>query len=177
MKCISFIFFILLTVFITLGATTTIKTSPINAGDFLRIHIRANSDETSDQLVKYTIKNKVVEAITPLIANCNSKEDIINHINLNKQKIEKVSNQILLQHSFTYQTKVLIKKEYFPTRMYNNVVLQSGVYDAIILELGEAKGNNWWCVVYPPLCFVNDTGNANIIYKSKLLELIEKFFK
>ena len=61
--------------------------------------------------------------------------------------------------------------------MYNSTVLESGVYDAVIVNLGEAKGNNWWCVVYPPLCFVNETNNNSIIYKSKLLELIKKFFK
>jgi stage II sporulation protein R len=119
----------------------------------------------------------VVEVITPLLVNCNNKEEVINIINVNKQLIERTSNEILSKNSFSYNTKVVIKKEYFPTRIYDDVVLQSGTYDAIILELGNAEGNNWWCVVYPPLCFVNQTGSTNIVYKSKLLEIIEKFFK
>ena len=58
--------------------------------------------------------------------------------------------------------------------MYDGVTLEAGVYDALILELGTGKGDNWWCVVYPPLCFTG--GNANVIYKSKIAEIIRKFF-
>jgi len=177
MKCISLICFIILTFLVTFSTSFKIEENVLDANQFLRIHIRANSNETSDQVVKYAVKNKVVEVITPLLVNCNNKEEVINIINVNKQLIERTSNEILSKNSFSYNTKVVIKKEYFPTRIYDDVVLQSGTYDAIILELGNAEGNNWWCVVYPPLCFVNQTGSTNIVYKSKLLEIIEKFFK
>jgi stage II sporulation protein R len=144
---------------------------------YLRIHIRANSNAIEDQTVKYEIKNKLVEALIPVIANCTSKAEVMTQINNNKFMLQQVSNRVLQQHQFLYQTNLNLKTEYFPTRMYDGVVLESGVYDAVIVELGEAKGNNWWCVVYPPLCFVNETGNRNIVYKSKLIELIKIFFK
>lgn len=177
MKCITFICFIILTLFILLGANAKISTKELEASDFLRIHIRANSNETNDQVVKYAIKNRIVEFVTPLLVNCNTKNEVVAVLKNNKVQIEKISNEVLMEHSFSYKAKMQITKEYFPTRMYDNVLLKSGTYDALVLELGQADGNNWWCVVYPPLCFVNDTASTNITYRSKLIELIEKFFK
>ena len=71
-----------------------------------------------------------------------------------------------------------IDKEKFPTRSYENVTLEEGVYDALIIELGSGKGDNWWCIVYPPLCFVNksDVDAQNIQYQSYLIEIIKKYF-
>jgi len=176
MKYISILSMIILLVILMISSTLNSKsfTAP---QDFLRIHVRAHSNELNDQLVKYEIKNKIVEGLTPLIAECSSKQEMIDIINEHKKEIENLSNSILSAHSFNYTTSILIKEEYFPSRMYDNTILESGVYDAIIVNLGDAKGNNWWCVVYPPLCFINETNNSCIIYKSKLLEIIEKFFK
>ena len=71
-----------------------------------------------------------------------------------------------------------MRSEYFPTRCYDDVVLESGEYDSLIVELGSGTGDNWWCVAYPPLCFVNatDDGTENVVYRSKLLEIIKSFF-
>ena len=78
-----------------------------------------------------------------------------------------IANDILKSNGFEYKSKVYIHEEYFPTRVYGETVLEADVYDAIIVELGDAGGNNWWCVVYPPLCFVNNncTNEQNIQYK------------
>ena len=79
---------------------------------------------------------------------------------------------------FDYFADATILKEYFPTRTYDDVTLYDGEYDALIINLGSAKGDNWWCLVYPPLCFVAeyDLTNSNIVYRSKLLEIIQSFF-
>jgi len=177
MKYISIFSLMILAIIFMITITFNAQTNFTAPKDFLRIHVRAHSNEVNDQLVKYEIKNKIVEGLTPIIASCSSKQEMIDTIKLHKNEIEQMSNDILLAHSFNYTTSILIKEEYFPSRMYNDTTLESGVYDAIIVNLGEAKGNNWWCVVYPPLCFINQTNNNFIIYKSKILELIEKFFK
>ena len=113
------------------------------------------------------------------MSNCNSKELAFNAIESNFKLIENVSNNILKKDGLNYSSKAKLTKEYFPTRSYNDIVLESGTYDALIVELGEAKGDNWWCVVYPPLCFVNSSAQtySQVVYKSKLLEIIRKFFK
>ena len=82
-----------------------------------------------------------------------------------------LANQVLAKNGFNYKATVAVRNEEFPTRVYEDLTLESGYYDALIVELGRAKGDNWWCVVYPPMCF---TGNeSGIIYKSKILEIIQ----
>ena len=90
-------------------------------------------------------------------------------------EIERVAEEVLRQNGFAYGARARLKKEEFPTRVYDGVTLEAGVYDALILELGAGKGDNWWCVIYPPLCFTG--GNANVVYRSKIAEIIARFFK
>lgn len=150
----------------------------INNADFLRLHIRANSNNEADQNVKFLVKTEVLNYINSDSANFTSKENIEKYFAQNKNKIESYINKVLKDNNFSYKSNVKLKNEYFPTRTYNNVTLNSGFYDAIIIELGSGEGNNWWCVAYPPLCFMYESSNfGNITYKSKLYEIINKFFK
>lgn len=147
--------------------------------DYLRIHIRANSNMVIDQDIKYEIKNQLVNALFPIVANSTSKSELINNIEQNTLLLTQVANNCLHKANLNYSAKVSVKSEYFPTRVYNaNLTLESGVYDALIVELGKAEGDNWWCVIYPPLCFmnVNYNGTQNVTFKSRIKELIENFF-
>lgn len=141
--------------------------------EYLRIHIRANSNLCIDQDVKYQIKDKLVNFLTPYLCECNDKESAVKTVNNNLENLEKIANQTLKQNGFDYTSKAKISKEYFPTRVYDGLVLESGNYDALVVELGKAQGDNWWCVVYPPLCFVSTS--TKYVYKSKLLEIIKDF--
>ena len=145
---------------------------------YLRIHIRANSNLTSDQNIKYKIKDELVKYLTPLVVECESFDSVVDMVETHKKDMENICDDILSDNGFSYTSKVSLNEEYFPTRAYGEYVLESNFYDAIIVELGEAIGDNWWCVVYPPLCFVEtkQLDTNNIVYKSKLLEIIRKFF-
>ena len=145
---------------------------------YLRIHIRANSNSRVDQNIKYTIKDDLVNYLTPLVSQCNSFDEVVDMIDENISDMENLCDNVLTDNGFSYTSKIMINEEYFPTRAYGEYVLESDFYDAIIVNLGEAKGDNWWCVVYPPLCFLNakNVDKNNIVYKSKILELINKFF-
>ena len=142
--------------------------------EYLRIHIRANSNDLSDQTVKYQVRNAVVEFLTPKIAQCDTKEKAQTLLTDNLLEIEEIANAVLKENGFNYQSKASVKNELFPTRKYDELVLDGGYYDALILELGSATGDNWWCVVYPPLCFTGE--GVNYEYKSKIKEIIDKFF-
>ena len=144
-----------------------------NSCEYLRIHIRANSNSEIDQNVKYQIKNELISYLTPFISECNSKEDAIKTLNNNLKNVESVCNKVLKENGFSYESKASIRNELFPTRVYGEFKLEEGFYDALIVELGKAKGDNWWCVVYPPLCFTQ--GDYPIKYKSKILEIINGF--
>lgn len=155
----------------------------LNADDIsdevLRIHIRANSNSDDDQKVKYSVKSAVVEFVTPLLVGVTDKQNAMDKIKQNLDEITNIAMRVLRKNGFLYSATAKLTNENFPTRTYDQLTLPSGEYDALVLELGEAKGDNWWCVVYPPLCFVGGTnvGTNNIVYQSKLKEIIENFFK
>jgi len=171
MKRLCAIFFLFL-IIITLVVVDVNK--PKQNNEYLRIHIRANSNSQIDQNVKYLVKDKIVDYLTPIISSCKTKDDFENEISKNINNIECIANKVLAQNSFVYESKAYLNNEYFPTRSYDELVLEDGFYDALIIELGSGEGDNWWCVVYPPLCFLNS--NANYIYKSRIQEIIKKYF-
>lgn len=142
--------------------------------EYLRIHIRANSNLDCDQDIKYKIKDSIIDYLTPIISVCEKKEDFENKLRENLINIECIANNILAQNNFDYKSRARINNEYFPVRSYDDFVLENGYYDALIVELGEGKGDNWWCVVYPPLCFLSS--NCDYIYKSRIAEMIKRYF-
>lgn len=150
----------------------------ISGTDYLRLHIRANSNSEEDQKVKYLVKSEVLNCINDDSEKFTSKQNIEKYFKSHKDYLENYIDNILKENGFDYISNITLNNEYFPTRTYNGVTLESGFYDAIIIKLGKAEGNNWWCVAYPPLCFMYESSNfGNITYKSKLLEIINKFFK
>ena len=139
---------------------------------YLRIHIRADSNEAEAQAVKYAVKDAVVEYLTPCVAGIESYEEAKEKVRGNLHGIVSVANGVLKGQGFDYGAKASLKIEKFPTRKYGEFVLEEGEYLALIVELGRGEGQNWWCVVYPPLCFAGGA-NTPIVYKSKILEIIE----
>ena len=144
--------------------------------EYLRIHIRANSNSDIDQSVKYEIKDAVVDALIPILSTCTTKDEASTALKNNFEYIESIADNILEKNNFNYKSNAKLSYEEFPTRTYGELTLEAGFYDALILELGEAKGDNWWCVVYPPLCFVNGSTHVNG-FKSRIMEIINNFFK
>lgn len=144
--------------------------------DYIRIHILANSNLEIDQNVKYEIKDKIIAYLLPYISLCETREDFVAILNNSIDGVENVANKVLKEKNFAYKANVVFCEENFPTREYDSLVLESGLYDAIIVNLGEAKGDNWWCVVYPPLCFVSNC-SSDVMYKSRILEILKMILK
>ena len=172
--CITF--FTCIIIFLSaLGLTLSPRTQTQTKTEYLRIHIRADSNSAEAQAVKYAIKDRVVEFLTPYIAECDTKKKAEQMLNSNLTEIEKVADSVLLDFGFNYRAKASLKIEEFPTRVYEELTLEQGFYQALIIQLGSGEGDNWWCVVYPPLCFTKT--NCGYVYKSKIYEIIDKFFK
>ena len=148
--------------------------SAMSVSDYLRIHIRANSNSVEDQNIKYLIKDVVVEYMSPLLKDANSKNDAIQIIESNSANLKQIIDGVLTQNGFNYECSISINNEFFPTRTYDDLTLESGFYDALIVNLGNAVGNNWWCVVYPNMCF-NEL--ENVVYKSKIAEIISRIMR
>lgn len=145
-----------------------------NNADYLRIHVRANSNEQIDQNVKYKVKDEIVKFITPYAAECTDKQAAMKIIGGILGKIEEVANKVLAENGFDYKSRASVRTEEFPTRVYGDTTLEAGLYDALIVELGSGTGDNWWCVIYPPLCFT--AGTAQVQYRSAIYDIINKFF-
>lgn len=146
--------------------------------DVLRLHIRANSNSEVDQQVKLKVRDEVVKYVQSKIYNANSKTEVEKIIRGNKNELISTCDSVLKANGFEYKSDIKFKNEFFPTRSYGDISFESGYYDSVIIELGTAKGDNWWCALYPPICFVgseNETGD--FYYKSKILEIIENFKK
>ena len=157
------------------GALSNGSENPSVHTEYLRIHIRADSNEGQAQAVKYKVRDRVVEYLTPIVADCQTKAEAVRKMKEALTDIEVVASSVLWENGFEYGASASIEEEMFPTRVYGEYILPAGVYSALILRLGSGEGDNWWCVVYPPLCFVGDE-NANVIYKSKIKEIIDRFY-
>ena len=143
--------------------------------EYLRIHVRANSNSDVDQKIKYAVKDAVVSYLTPYIAECDTKEKAKTLLSNRLNEIERVADGVLKNNGFDYRSNADVRNEKFPTRVYSDLELKSGYYDALILELGSGEGDNWWCVVYPPLCFTGE--ESGFVYRSKIKDVIDEFFR
>lgn len=169
--CISLICLSIIVLTMVLGANANKPKE-----EYLRIHIRANSNEEQDQSVKYAVRDSIIDYLTPLIVECKTKKALQNTLKQHILELERVADGVLSNAGFDYKSKVKITAEEFPTRVYQDLTLSAGYYDAIIVNLGTGEGNNWWCVAYPPLCFTGEEGGS-FKYKSKIAEIISEWRK
>ncbi len=163
---------------VLLGAVIMVAKNQASSPEdtYLRIHIRANSNDATDQSVKYKVKESIVEYMTPRLNGVGDKQEAMKVLENNLDGMKRVADVTLARYGYSYSSRVSVRKEEFPVRTYGDLTLESGVYDALIIELGSGKGDNWWCVVFPPLCFVGEE-SEDFQYKSFFGELYEKFCK
>lgn len=121
------------------------------ATQVLRFHIRANSDTVADQKKKLRIKQSLLEWLTPILSENTSKSETIQCIRKNLPDIRKEATRMAAPESVT----VTLQKEWFPEKTYGTCTFPEGIYDALRVDIGQAKGHNWWCVLYPSLCFAD----------------------
>ena len=125
----------------------------------LRLHVVANSDSPEDQAVKHKVKDRIVNEIGELVSAMETRKEILEFLDANIEYIEEIASQEVMDGSKGYGAKAEVGDFTFPTRSYGSLVLPAGSYHTLRVVLGEGKGANWWCVMFPPLCFV-DTKNA-----------------
>lgn len=122
------------------------------ATQVLRFHIRANSDTVADQQKKLRIKQSLLEWLTPILSENTSKSETIQCIRKNLPDIRKEATRMAAPEPVT----VTLQKEWFPEKTYGTCTFPEGIYDALRVDIGQAKGHNWWCVLYPRFCFLDE---------------------
>ena len=126
------------------------------APSVLRFHILAESDTKADQQVKLEVRSLVLDFLKEHLSGNADKEKTMACLSQNQEKIENMANAYLKQQGFDYHASLQLTNCYFPTRIYGDYVFPCGYYDAARITLGKGEGHNWWCVLYPQFCFVEE---------------------
>jgi len=122
-----------------------------------RLHVIANSDSDEDQSLKLQVRDKLLDYMNSITANVSSKDDAIKIAQEHQKDFQIIAEQTILDKGYSYPVTVEIGNYEFPTKHYGDITLPSGYYDALRIKIGDACGHNWWCVMFPPLCFVDVT--------------------
>jgi len=164
-----FLFLLLISAYVT----PFIQTSERISDDVFRLHILANSDNEEDQQLKLKVRDAVLKKGQNVFTDCSSLEEIIASCESNIDLFEETATECIKENGYNYSVNAYVDKEYFNTREYEEITLPSGIYNALKIEIGEAKGNNWWCVMFPAICLsaVSDSEMNNILDEEEI-ELI-----
>lgn len=168
------------------------------SNNVFRLHVLANSDSEEDQNLKYLVRDSLLDYMNILCEGVTSKKDAITLLSAHKDNFEDIALKVIRENGYDYSVKINIGTFNFPTKTYGDISLPAGMYDALRVEIGNANGKNWWCVMFPSLCFidissgvvgedskellednlseesyniVSNTSNTSIKFKFKLLEL------
>lgn len=138
-----------------------------------RLHILANSNEEYDQQLKLKVRDKILSLSNDLFIDCSSVEDAIKASQENLTLLKSAAQKVIAFYGYTYDANVYVTKEYFNTRKYENFTLPAGIYDSLKIEIGEGKGKNWWCVMFPSVCLSGCTDDFSETLSPEEQEMIE----
>lgn len=131
--------------------------------ELIRFHVIANSDSEEDQNLKLKVKNKVIDYLYPYLNASQSLEQSRKIIKDNMEEVKKLAEQVIKDNNYKYGIKTELSRENFPEKSYGKITLPQGNYEAFRIIIGSGQGKNWWCVMFPPLCFV-DESKAEVEY-------------
>lgn len=123
--------------------------------ELIRFHIRANSDMEEDQALKLKIRDEILKEMKMKFKDTETIEESREIIEANMMEMKSITEDVIKKEGKDYEVNISLGQDNFPTRKYGNLVLPAGEYETLLITLGEGKGQNWWCVMFPPLCFVD----------------------
>ncbi|AGK95428.1 stage II sporulation protein R [Clostridium pasteurianum] len=133
------------------------------AKKIIRFHVLANSDSNEDQALKLKVRDKVLAYIAPKLSNSKSIEESREILKKYDKNINAIAESVIRENGYNYSVKTELSYVDFPVKSYGTIVLPQGRYEAYRILIGSAKGHNWWCVMFPPLCFTDITkGNVEV---------------
>lgn len=147
---------LLLVAYIIISAISYVSAVSENiSNSVFRLHVIANSDSQEDQNLKYIVRDELLKYMNTLTQNISSKEAAIELAKQHEEEFYKIAKKTIEENGYNYDVKIEIGNFFFPTKHYGDISLPSGYYDSLKVEIGNASGQNWWCVMFPPLCFVD----------------------
>ena len=170
-KCLLFGFFcaVLLSM---LGFTAQCESIPDKV---FRLHVLANSDSAEDQALKLRVRDRILEESAGLMDGVSTREEAEAAAAQSLPKLQAAAEDEIRQAGYEYPVQAEITRMYFPTRQYESVTLPAGEYDALRITIGEAKGKNWWCVLFPALCLpvAEDSAQLSDVLSSGQLDVVQ----
>lgn len=175
MKKTLFLIFIILIIYyiIGVGSEEIIKIP----NEAIRFRVIANSNNTQDQDIKYEVKDEIEEYMSTILQNVDTIEESRTIISNNLDNIDKKVSNIFTKRNYTLDYDINFGLNYFPQKEFKGITYEEGYYESLVITLGEGKGNNWWCVLFPPLCMLEAEESTEVEYKSFVKEIIEKYIK
>lgn len=150
------ILLLLLTLFILVSAISYVRAVSRDISDSVfRLHVIANSDSEEDQTLKLKVRDNLLSYMNTLAKDCTSKEEVVELAKEHQEEFKQIAENTITENGFSYPVSIKIGDSDFPTKTYGDISLPAGTYDALRVQIGEAKGKNWWCVMFPPLCFID----------------------
>ncbi len=148
------------------------KPAALSADNLIRLHIRGNSNEDADQEVKIKVRDALMETYGEALDGVSGAGEAEKVLSKSLADIERVAAECLRESGFTYGAKAAVRVDYFPDKQYElasggRIYLPAGKYKALVVELGSGKGDNWWCVMYPPLCYLDLVQRAVLLYPAE----------
>ena len=156
-----FIVLILFSIFVFISAISYVNAVSEDLSESVfRLHVIANSDSKEDQDLKYKVRDSILEYINELTSDCSSKDEVIALATEKQEALHDIAKKVIEENGYDYDVNISIGNFEFPTKTYGDISFPAGNYDALRVEIGEAGGQNWWCVMFPPLCFVDVTSGV-----------------
>lgn len=144
--------------------------------EIIRFHVIANSDSEKDQKLKLEIRDEVIKYLEPKLSQSKSINESRKIIKENDKKIKEIAKNVVKDKGYNYKIDSQLSKENFPEKVYGNITLPQGEYEAYRILIGDSVGQNWWCVMFPPLCFV-DVTKGEVAYnetEKRMDEIVQK---
>ncbi|MBU3189033.1 stage II sporulation protein R [Clostridium bowmanii] len=161
---------IIISIALNSGNVATKASQSDIAAKLIRFHVIANSDDKIDQGLKLKVRDSVLKYVSPKLVDCKSIEESRKVINSEDKNIKRIAEGIINKNGFKYIVDTTLSQEYFPVKTYGNITLPQGKYEAYRIVIGNGTGQNWWCVMFPPLCFVDIT-KGNVSYEKTESEM------
>lgn len=141
----------------------------------IRLRVVANSNEQKDQYVKYEVTNHIQEKLYELLKNTKGVDEARQIISKNMAYLDDEVKKVLVKENYPYSYELKYGLNFFPEKVYQGVTYEEGYYESLLVTLGKGEGDNWWCVLFPPLCLMEAEESDEVEYKFFIQELIEKY--
>ena len=144
----------------------------------IRIRVIANSNSSEDQKIKQNVRQSIQIQLSEMLKDAKNIEDVRSILNENLSEVEYTVENELYKARVSSEFDINYGYNFFPQKIYKGITYEEGIYESVVIKLGESKGDNWWCVLFPPLCLMetDEENMEDIEYKSFIKEIVNKYF-